>query len=415
MVCAACLLWAGACASPPLTYDDLKNDFPPEEMSGADAFDFLRERGLALGWNLGNTLDAYVGGIADEEAWGNPPASRALLDGIKAAGYDIVRIPVTWMGHIGPAPEYRLSPERLRRVEEVLLMARDAGLAAVINLHHDGSTPSATREDGWLSIKKSLANKADYAEISAKFQRVWQQLAVYFKNYGDWLIFEPFNELQDGGWGGSPEFVSDPRSQLAVINEWNQLFTDTVRGTGGNNALRFLLVPGYGSNFRLTLSNNFKIPRDSASGRQIVTFHYYEPYEFGILGDQAGGRHNWGTDADRQKIIHDFSPFKEWYIDERIPVLLGECGAVLQEYPRDPEKHEQARRARREYIACIFGAARDYGLIPLCWDNGVAYGRDGEEKFGLFDRTTGQPNSDESAFLIATMIRTLKPDAAVQP
>jgi endoglucanase len=348
---------------------------------------------------MGNTFDSWTNGIAGETHWGNPRVNQDLMNGVKAAGFDIIRIPITWMGYIS-GPDHIVSESRLKRVADVVDMAHNAGLVVIINLHHDGVTDSRTKEDGWLSINRAARNQKDYDNITKQFRRVWEQIAEYFKNYGDWLIFEPFNELHDGSWGWGPDIQF--WSQFDVLNKWNQVFTDAVRRSGGNNAGRYLVIPSYCTNAKHTLSLLFSLPADQVSGRQIVSFHYYDPYEFGIQGKQVF----WGSETDRQKTIDDFAPFKPRFVDEGVPVIIGEVGAVRQLYPTDPAAEAQARQSRLDYLTHIFSTARQYELVPIYWDNGLTTG--GGEKFGLIKRLDGQPNSDESRALLEAMINAVK-------
>jgi endoglucanase len=374
---------------------DTENDIAVQPSSGKTAIAFFRDEAILAGWNLGNNLDAHSNGEARETAWGNPRVNQVLMDAVKNAGFDIIRIPITWMGHIGPAPDYHIEELYLKRVAEVASMANQAGLKAIINIHHDGADTN-----NWLSIFNARRNKEEYQKVTSQFVRVWKQIALYFKNYGDWLMFEPFNEIHDGSWGNtSGAMIVD---QLNIINEWNQLFTDIVRKVGGNNTNRYLIIPGYCTNMRHTLGPYFKLPEDSSPGKQIVTFHYYDPYQFGIEGSRA----NWGSDADKKKTDDDFKPFKEKFIDQNIPVVIGECGAVLQLYPNNPEREETARQSRREYMKHIYGTAKKYGIVPIYWDNGGMAG--GGEKFGLFNRRTGALNSPESEILVKAMIDAVK-------
>ena len=381
---------------------DAVHNIPLEAMSGKTAFEYFRDEGLTVGWNLGNTLDAWNSGRSGEDVnWGNPRANQAIFNGVKEAGFNIVRIPVTWKGHIGPAPDYLINESYFRRVAEVVTYAKNAGFKAVIiNIHHDGSTESSGRDNGWLSVNTARKDVEGYNKVTFQFARVWQQIAAFFKNYGDYLIFEGFNELHDGGWGWSGE--SQQRPQYAIINEWNQFFTNIVRESGGNNAERYLLFNGYSAAPKHTIANYFVLPVDTVPGRQLVSFHYYDPHEFGILGDQNGGQSDWGSDADKEKTAKDFAPFKARFIDKNIPVILGESGAVRQLYPADREKEDRARRARLDYISHVYGKAKEYALIPVYWDNGAVTG--GGEKYGLFNRISGGPESEESANVIDAII-----------
>ena len=377
---------------------DVVRDYPPEPVSGKIVSDYFRDEGIKAGWNLGNSLDSYSSdGFGGETNWGNPQINQEIMNGVKAAGFDIIRIPVTWMGYIGAAPDHKITPSRLQRAAEAAEMAHNAGLKAIINLHHDGSTASGGRDNGWISIGRAGRNMTQYNLITAQYIRVWQQIAAYFKNYGDWLIFEGFNELHDGNW----QTCTDP-GQFIVLNKWNQFFVDIVRSSGGNNGSRYLMVNAYCADYRQALSAGFMLPNDPAEGRLILSFHYYTPHELAM----NGSRSTWGTDDDRQRVDNDFAPFKSAFVEKNIPVIIGECGAVLQLYPNDAARETQARQSRAEYISYVFSTAKKYGLVPVYWDNGSIRGSG--EKFGLFDRRTGQLNSPDSEALIKLMISAAK-------
>jgi len=381
---------------------DSIREHPQEHVSGKTAFNYFKDEKIFSGWNLGNTLDSYSGGVASETVWGNPPINQEIMNGVKKAGFDIIRIPITWMGYFGAPPDYRISAARLERVAEAVEMAHNAKLKVIINIHHDGSTAQEGQDNGWLSISRALKNKGEYDKITHQFARVWDQVAAYFKNYGDWLMFESMNEIHDGGWGWSYNFQNFPKIQTDIVNKWNQLFTDRVRASGGNNTDRYLIIPAYCTQPQQTLSDNFVLPADTTPGKQIVTFHYYDPYEFSIISKRS----SWGTDGDKQKVDSDFAPFKRVFIDNDIPVIIGETGAVLQLYPNDKGVEAQARQSRINYITSVFVTAKKYGLVPIYWDNGSTSGNG--EKFGLFDRRTGQANSADSYTLINIMINSVK-------
>jgi len=357
--------------------------------------------GMSVGWNLGNSLDAvrsWDTKVAEETAWGNPVVTQALLNGVRAQGFDIVRIPVTWNGHIGSAPDYKVSSTRLKRVAEVVGYARNAGLNVIINMHHDDSF-----DFGWLKIGDAVADSSKKAQITDKYGKVWTQIAEYFKDYGDFLIFESMNEVQDGGWGWSDDFRANPKAQIDIINEWNQLFTDNVRATGGNNANRYLMYPSYSSNFEAILPDGnykdgagevgkyFKLPDDSASGRQIVTFHYYEPFGFAHPVDGKVTTEYWGTQTQKDEVDKLFARFKKAFVDKNIPVVIGEMGPV------NLQTTDTGKANRLAYISYVYGKAKENGLIPVYWDDGG--------DFGMMSRSANQPKNEHSAASFQAMVK----------
>jgi aryl-phospho-beta-D-glucosidase BglC (GH1 family) len=279
----------------------------PREFAHTSA-ELLAEMGL--GWNLGNSLDVPDG----ETAWGNPRVTPELLSAVAKAGFKLVRIPVTWTPHTGPGPEYVIEASWLQRVDEVVGYAHSAGLYSIINLHHDGADGFAGVE--WLTLND--ANGETTAEnnafVRARFVAVWTQIAKYFRGHGEELLFESMNEIHDGY--GKP----DPR-HVSFINELNQEFVNLVRASGGNNAQRHLVVPGYNTNIEHTV-NGFKLPTDSVEHRLILSVHYYDPYLFALQaktntwGSASPGRDDWGQE---DFVVKQFDQLKSTFIGRGIP------------------------------------------------------------------------------------------------
>ncbi len=323
---------------------------------------------LTLGWNLGNSLDAPEG----ETAWGNPEVSPALVQAVAESGFDLVRIPVTWSLHMGPGPDYPVEPAFLSRVEEVVRYVTDRGLTAIINLHHDGADDLEGVEWITLNDPSGATTEANNAAVRERFVAVWAQVAAHFGGFGEQLLFESMNEIHDGYDRPDPAYYG-------IINDLNQAFVDTVRASGGNNAFRHLVVPGYNTNIEYTLEG-FELPQDPTLDRLVVSVHYYDPWDFA----GAGNTHTWGTDSpgrdtwgQEDHVLTQFDQLKARFVDNGVPVVIGEYGAVNQ------SGYEEYRRYYMEYVT---KAAVDRGILPIYWDNGSK--ESGGEAFGLFDRSS---------------------------
>lgn len=349
---------------------------------------------LALGWNLGNQMDAFYNGTwagdkflyPDETVWGNGKCTQALFDALKEAGFSSVRIPVTWLKMIGPAPDYKIDKTWLDRVAEIAGYAHNAGLNAIVNTHHDEDHCLVDGKDRgwhtWLNVMDAAKDPELNAQIKEEVAAVWGQIATKFKDAGDWLIFESFNEINDGGWGWSEEFRANPSKQCNVLNEWNQTFVNAVRAAGGCNEDRWLGVPGYCAG--IDFLDYFKLPNDPA-GRIMLAVHYYDPFDYA-----SGAKYTeWGHTADPAKkasygdesyVEEKFSKLYRNYVSRGIPVYLGEYGCVNRANAHD-------RAFQSYYMEYVTRAARYYGLPCFLWDNG-AYEGDGEN-FGYFRHTDG--------------------------
>lgn len=348
-------------------------------------------KSIGLGWNLGNNFDAHNNGVASQTAWSNKACTLETFKGVKAAGFTSVRIPVTWLGHIGAAPDYTIDEDYMNEVAEAVGYAKEAGLNVIINIHHDGANSQY-----WLNIKEAATNDATNTQVKAQLSAMWKQIATKFKNEGDYLIFEGMNEIQDGNWGWGAN-RSDGGKQYKTMNEWLQVFVDAVRSTGGENTYRYLGIPGYDTNIDLTL-DNLVIPTDVVDNRLLVAVHFYDPYtytledNFSEWGHTGSDKESWG---DESNMTSNFGKLKTKYLDNNIPVYIGEFGNVRRATDR-------AEAFRKYYLEYISKAASDYGLALFFWDNG--YNGTGKEQSGLIDHGTGEYLND-GADMIDAMVQ----------
>ena len=352
---------------------------------------------LGIGWNLGNHFDAYNNGVSGETAWGNPKATQATMNKVKAAGFSTVRIPVTWMGHIGAAPDYKIDEKWLNRVAEVVGYAEAAGLNAIVNMHHDGADSK-----NWLDIKTAAKDPAVHQQILDQVSAMWRQIADKFKDKGDFLIFEAFNEIHDGGWGWG-ENRNDGGKQYQCLNEWNQAFVDAVRASGGENANRILGIPAYCTNVDIAVQT-FVMPEDVVEGRLIMAVHCYDPYDYTLPATKS----EWGHTADESKKVSGnneadlkrvFEKIYNNFIKKGIPVYMGEFGCVN----RATEREQAFQQYYLKYYAKL---AKTYFVPSIIWDNGAKGA--GNERHAFIDHGTGEYCSPEAKAAIEALVDSYK-------
>jgi endoglucanase len=344
---------------------DLKKFAIPEN----DAMALLKD--MKCGWNLGNTFDAYSGytvnvsGTAMETSWVGVKTTEKLIAAIKEAGFNTIRIPVSWHNHVDK--ENVINAEWLARVKEVAGWALDQGMYVIVNVHHDNDVnyfyPDATH------IKRS----------SEYLSAVWTQMAEAFKECDDHLILESMNEPRLVGtayeWNWSSS-VSDCRLAATYINQLNQLFVDTVRASGGNNATRYLAVPAYCAAPWNASDQAFQLPKDTADNRIIVSAHAYTPYNFALNLQSNDKTFDLEKDQSKKSEIANFlNSLYNRFIVNGVPVMMDEFGAL------DKGGNTQDRV---NFTAYYVASASARGITCVWWDNHAFAGTG--ERFGLIKR-----------------------------
>ncbi len=313
---------------------------------------------MGLGWNLGNAMDSTNTWTSNlepsdiETAWGNVETTEAMIQEIKKAGFNTVRIPVTWWDMTGTSGIANISDfngevaeKFLARVKEIVDNCIDNDMYAIINTHHD---------EDW---------EKDTSKISI-FEKLWNQIATYFADYDEHLVFEGMNEVS---------FSSNAEAMT-----YNQAFVDTVRDTGGNNADRLLIVTAVSNNTAKALASDFSMPDDD-SDMLAVSVHYYEPSTFCVATTDStwGYLSTWGTAAQYTTLENDFQELKEKFTDNGYGVVIGEYGVCNADkyysltdssgnsiyYDKDQDSIEAF------YEAVMSTAYNMEGICPVAWDD----------------------------------------------
>ena len=323
-------------------------------------------KNVVMGWNLGNSLEAE----GTETSWGNPATTADMIKSIKGEGFNAVRIPVRWGQHCDMST-MTIDEKWLSRVKEIVDWCLAEDMYVIINTHHDL----------WLEHYPTNAKKA---ELNEKLGKLWTNIATAFADYDGRLAFAGLNEVNaEGNWGLTPT-----QENYDVTNSFNQTFVDAVRATGGNNALRNLVVQSYRCNPTMGLTN-LVVPTDPTPNRLSVEFHYYDPYSY--CSGAAGSYNYWGIafsdkgtvtpDGNEKSLANFFLTIREKWWEQGLGVVIGEYGCSCHYTTADKVTQEANMQY---YMKCLVSEARKNGFAAFVWDNN-AYGN-GSEKFGIFDR-----------------------------
>lgn len=328
---------------------------------------------MGNGINLGNTLEACDNNVgiktntplSYETHWGQPKTTQAMIDGMKAAGFDTIRIPVAWMTNATHLYEgdYTIDADYMDRVEEVVRYARKAGMYVIINDHWDG---------GWYGMFGSESAETRALAMEA-YKGMWQQIAERFRDYSDYLIFESANEELGGRFDeNSPLYCSDSvvtylndDERYALTNEINQTFVDVVRATGGNNATRFLLIAGYSTDIDKTCDDRFQMPKDTVDSKLMVSVHYYDPWSY-CGASSAVSATKWGKVSDYEYLDQQLAKMTK-FTEAGYGVVIGEYGAL--------PCSDGLKDNTLAYHTAFLDACTKYNLTNCLWDCSGLYKR----------------------------------------
>jgi len=327
-------------------------------------------KNMFTGWNLGNSLEVPGG----ETLWGNPKVSQRLIDSIYKAGFNAIRLPCAWNSYIENAITCRIKESWLARVKEVVDYCYKNNMYVLINIHWDG---------GWLENNCTTTKQA---ENNAKQKAIWEQIATYFRDYDEHLLFAGTNEPN-----------VENATQMGVLLTYLQTFIDAVRSTGGRNAYRTLVFQGPSTDIEKTSKLMTKLPIDNVPNRLMAEIHYYTPWNFcGMEKDESWGKmfYYWGANyhhaadptrnatwGEESTVRTNFGLMKTQFVSKGIPVILGEY-AVTRRATLTGEALTKHLASRAYYYEYVTQQAKNYGLVPFVWDNGGT----GNNACGIFNR-----------------------------
>lgn len=352
----------------------------PPDQSGVSNTAVQVAANIRIGWNIGNSLEAS----GSETGWGNPQVSKALIDLTKRSGFNAIRIPCSWNQYMANSSTAQLQQAWLSRVKQVVQYCIDNGMYVILDIHWDG---------GWL---ENNCTTAQQSSVNAKQKAFWEQIATYMRNYDEHLLFASANEPN----------VSDA-TQMSVLLSYHQTFINAVRSTGGRNSYRVLVVQGPSTD--ITTTNNLMntLPTDPTRNRMMVEVHYYSPYNFCLMTQDASWGNMffyWGsgyhsttdpshnaTYGEESELNASFQSMKSKFVDKGIPVVLGEFAAIrrLTLTGNNLSLHLASRAYFLKYVT---HQARLNGMLPFYWDAGSI----GDKGTGIFNRNTNTV-SDQQA------------------
>ena len=314
--------------------------FSAQAQSFENAKDAVKNMGV--GWNLGNTLDAndasktWTTTEQHETCWGQPVTKPELMKMMKEAGFNSIRVPVTWYQEMDS--EGNVNEAWMNRVKEVVDYVIDNGMYCILNVHHD----TGDGNTHWIH-----ASSTNYNKNKAKFEKLWKQIAETFKDYDQHLLFEGYNEmLDDNNTWNEPKNKTDG---YKAINDYAKSFVTTVRNSGGNNASRNLIVNTYSASSTPNAMQNLDKPENN--NHIIFQIHSYP---------------NWKSKSNAKTEIDNLiSNIKSKLID-RAPVIIGEY-ATFTTWPSEIDYYAKDKEVALYAMDYLIKKTKENGIGTCYW------------------------------------------------
>jgi endoglucanase len=283
---------------------------------------------MRRGVNLGNMLEAPV-----EGEWG-VRVEQQYLSLIRERGFDFVRVPIRWNTHADEAAPYTVDPAFFARVDQVMGWALAQGLYVILDFHH---------------YEELMLDPAGHRE---RCLAIWRQVAGHYRDAPPTVLFELLNE---------------PNGALTA-SLWNDLLVEALAVVRQSNPDRSVVIGPAQWNSAAALPS-LELPADDE--HLIVTFHYYEPFEFTHQGAEwVGGSDAWlgtswdASESQQEAIVRQFDAVAAWAAERDRPVLLGEFGAY--------SRADQPSRLRwTEFVA---RQAEARGFAWAYWEFAAGFG-----------------------------------------
>ena len=303
------------------------------------------------------TIDNYIkehqqpeGGdtfMKQEIAWGQPIAIAEHFKMYKEAGFNMVRIPVSWCYNSYIERDENGTPitdeegYTIRhmgkfyacRVREVVDWALEAGLYVMINMHHEQP----------IIYAASTATQMEQAYRDAR--NMWTDIAEKFKYYDERLSFEGYNEIDN--LKSSFNYSDESAEQM---NIFNQIFVDTVRKSGGNNIKRVLHCPTIVHISTENALKAWKKPVDIVEDHIILNVHDY-------------------SESHLQHLDPEFIIMEKYSDLYDVPICIGEWGTKFNQM----NGNKTSLGYRTIHAQNFTALARLHNIYPIWWCNNADF------------------------------------------
>lgn len=277
-------------------------------------------------------------------------SKQETYDNIKRQGFDHIRIPIDFR-HIYSKDTKTLNEAEMKKIDNVLDLAENAGFYTTIDFH------------GWYDIDS--ANSED----KETFLTIWGLVAERYKGRSELISFEIFNE---------------PSIKTLPAKKMNTLQNEAIAVIRKTNPTRLIVcaVPDGNQPWQLG-----KLSLPEGDENLAVAVHIYHPGDFTHQGFTWAGREAGKQvrldDKMRDELRWNLNETKKFKDSTGIPVILNEFGLNLELADREDSSW---------YLSTI---------TEFCQENGIpwTYWQYDDDAMGLYHRGAWDVEAMDALFL----------------
>ena len=137
---------------------------------------------MGIGYNLGNTYNCCI--ISEEDSikkeqinnWGTILPTRKQINQIKKFGFRTIRFQVIYNNLISESEN--IKSNWIKELKKIIDMIYNLNMYCILSIYHN--------DDFWNS---------EEIKVLDKYINFWKEIAIEFKNYDDYLIFESNHKI----------------------------------------------------------------------------------------------------------------------------------------------------------------------------------------------------------------------------
>lgn len=151
-----------------------------------------------------------------EDTWQREVNIYAIVNTLKTHNMNTIRLIVS--------SDFISNKDYISKINNILSITSNNNIYCIITF----GGKNLFSNNSWISFTKMLSSEEEKYNIFNKFSNLWFEFSGMIKDYSDFLIIEPFNEIHDGQWGHGLNQIDNNRS-YEIVDTLNLITVKAVK------------------------------------------------------------------------------------------------------------------------------------------------------------------------------------------